>query len=194
MESDETVSRYISKNNGNIAKIEKITSMFPDALMLIPFRAPIDHVGSLMQQHQSFLKMQSENPFVYRYMQDIGHYDLGKDLRPIDIDCWLGITEYSDPSDVNFWLSYWVAVFEHVLDRLSDRVMLLSYDNLCAAPEENLEKLAAILQIEDKKQLVSQAGRIRQPNQYQRNIIDASASILERANDLFQRLKYYAAI
>lgn len=194
MESGGTVSRYISKNNGNIAKIEKITSMFTDALVIVPFRAPVDHVGSLMQQHQSFLKMQSENPFVRRYMQDIGHYDFGVDLRPIDLDCWLGTTMYSDPSDVNFWLSYWVAVFEHVLDRLSDRVMLLSYDNLCAAPEENLEKLAAILQIVDEKQLVSQAGRFRQPNQYQRNIADASASLVERANDLFQRLSNCAAI
>ena len=33
--------RYVSKNNANIARIPKITRLFPDAVILVPFRQPL---------------------------------------------------------------------------------------------------------------------------------------------------------
>ena len=47
-------ARYVSKNNANIARIPLIARLFPDAIILVPFRNPMDHAGSLLRTHLLF--------------------------------------------------------------------------------------------------------------------------------------------
>ena len=47
-------ARYVSKNNANVARIPKIRQLFPDAVILVPFRNPVDHAGSMLRQHLRF--------------------------------------------------------------------------------------------------------------------------------------------
>lgn len=46
--------RYVSKNNANIARIQILNKLFPDSIIIVPFRHPLDHAASLLQQHCNF--------------------------------------------------------------------------------------------------------------------------------------------
>ena len=50
--------RYLSKNNGNIARLSLLTKMFPMATVVVPFRDPFEHAASLHRQHLNFLAPQ----------------------------------------------------------------------------------------------------------------------------------------
>ena len=78
--------RYLSKNNNNILRLDTISRAFPNALILIPFREPIQHAHSLLRQHRHFSAMQSNDAFGRSYMAWLGHHEFGLDHRPFVFD------------------------------------------------------------------------------------------------------------
>src|SRR5262245_60954045 len=64
-------SRYLSKNNANIARIPLLRRLFPNGLLVVPFRKPLDHARSLLNQHRRFLELHKVDSFSRRYMDDI---------------------------------------------------------------------------------------------------------------------------
>ena len=90
-------TRYISKNNLNIARVKYLSSAFPDSTILILFRSPLQQAASLLKQHQNFQRIHEEDMFAQKYMQDTGHFDFGKNLRPIDFGDWLSKERYPTP-------------------------------------------------------------------------------------------------
>ena len=181
--------RYVSKNNGNIARVEAIARSLPEAQVLVVFREPIQHCASLLRQHLSFSRMQAEDDFVREYMLGIGHYDFGTELRPIDFDGWLGTSRVADPKHAKFWLSYWVAAYRHIERSVDgDRVVLLSYDRLAGNPEASLARLAARLGIDDAAALVVQASLLRTGRAHSPDLREIPENILEEAYALHSRL------
>ena len=81
---------------------------FRDALFLIPFRDPIQHCASLLRQHLNFLEIHRRDRFAKSYMEGIGHFDFGDNLRPVDFDGWLDSSKHRDPREMGFWLEYWL--------------------------------------------------------------------------------------
>ena len=77
-------ARYVSKNNGNIARLPLLRAMFPDCRIVTPIRTPAEHAGSFLRQHLNFTKQHAEDPFAARYMRDIGHLEFGALHKPID--------------------------------------------------------------------------------------------------------------
>ena len=51
-----SLSRYLSKNNQNIKRLEFISEIFPNSKILIPFREPLQQAYSLFLQHQRFIE------------------------------------------------------------------------------------------------------------------------------------------
>ena len=98
--------RYISKNNLNIARIPLVRQMFPDATIVVPVRAPLDHCSSLLQQHRQFSELHARDAFASRYMRAIGHFDFGEHLRPVDFDRWYDGRAQKDALTLSFWLEY----------------------------------------------------------------------------------------
>jgi len=132
-------ARYLSKNNGNIARLPLLHALFPDAAILTPFRRPLDHARSLLEQHRRFLTIHREDPFARRYMAAIGHFDFGANLRLIDFEGWTA--QPCDPLTLDYWLRYWIATFRSLAAAPRPPVFL-SYDRLCAAPERSFGALA----------------------------------------------------
>ncbi|MEG7756646.1 hypothetical protein U2103_15325, partial [Listeria monocytogenes] len=56
-------ARYASKNNLNIARIGGLAGAFPDADIVVPFRAPLQHAASLLHQHRNFLDLHARDAF-----------------------------------------------------------------------------------------------------------------------------------
>lgn len=138
--------RYASKNNMNISRVPKIAKMFPDAAIIILFRNPVDHAASMLRQHLNFQRIHGEEAFARRYMRDIGHYDFGANFRPIDFGGWLRSEPTPQTDTIDFWLRYWRAAYDHILDYIQSNpnggVILVSYDNCCADPASALRAFA----------------------------------------------------
>jgi Sulfotransferase family len=154
--------RYLAKNNANIARLPLLAQLFPDCTILIPFRNPADHAGSLARQHANFLRRHAQDRFAQRYMEWLGHYEFGKAFRPIAFADGDG----SDPTQPGYWLDYWDRAFRHILRHAPDQAVFVDYDRLCEGPEEGLQRIAEALGLR-RETLAGQAGRFRPSNHYE---------------------------
>lgn len=180
--------RYISKNNGNIARLNLIGRMFPDAKILMPIRHPIDHAASLLRQHRNFIKMQKKDSFIGRYMADIGHYEFGSLHRPIAFPGLDALISGRDPLTIDYWIGYWIAAFEHVLS-LRDAAIIVSYEDLCVDARRILSEICDRLNIADGDALEAAAALFKVPPRPQSShetIIDSR--LRDRAEELHKTL------
>ena len=142
--------RYLSKNNNNILRLGCIFRALPNATILIPFRDPVQHAQSLLCQHALFKKKQSEDTFVRRYMSWLGHYEFGLAHKPLMVKD--GLTRYSDPGRINYWLQQWYNVYVFLLaeiDNYPSNTICVSYELFCSDTETIWQSLCNILEIND---------------------------------------------
>lgn len=184
--------RYASKNNGNIARLGILPGMFPDATIIIPFRDPVHHAASLLKQHQRFLAMHSEDRFTARYMEGIGHYDFGDNLKPVNFDGWLKTDRRTDANGLGFWIEYWIATYGYILEHSADAVSLVSYADLTTHPHESLLCLAELLGMRDPEALVRQDGELRPPRDHSIDLSAVEPNILDQAREIYQELSQNA--
>ncbi|MEO3428950.1 sulfotransferase [Pelagibius sp. CAU 1746] len=189
--------RYLSKNNGNIARLDLITAMFPGAKIVIPFRRPLEHAASLLRQHENFLALHDQEPFARRYMADIGHYEFGALHRPI---AFPGRAELAkgrdrqrlDPGGLDYWLAYWIAAFAHIAGRQAgnpERILLLSYEDTCAGGRAALADLCARLDVDAGGKLDAAAALFRAPSPPRADARGADPALVARAMEVEARLR-----
>lgn len=181
--------RYLSKNNANIARLDYIATAMPNAKILVPVREPADHAASLLKQHRNFLAIHARDPFAKAYMADIGHYEFGELHRPI---LFPGVAELRgryQTGDIDYWLAYWIAAFEHVLSMRS-RVILVSYEEICADGALAIERLCKRLGIDPggAEALSSMAAEFRPPSRHPDTVAQASAPLRDRAQELYSSM------
>jgi hypothetical protein len=185
--------RYLSKNNLNIARIPLLLNMFPQARIAVPFRDPFQHAASLLRQHENFVRMQEQEPFVREYMAGIGHFDFGHNLRPVDFGGWLGSQRRDPPAEARtlaFWLKYWVQAYERLLaDAADGRVLLVDFDGLCAEPEALLLRLGRRLGVEAPDALAAQHCRVRRPRPHDTAPDHVPSELRDRTAALHARLR-----
>lgn len=130
--------RYISKNNNNIARLDLLPEMFPGAHVLVPLREPAEHAASLLRQHENFLKQHAADPFVERYMEDIGHLEFGALHTPIAFPNFDVLK--SSPREADYWLDYWIAAYQMVLDK-AKRLHFVTLEKVAKHPEAVMHSL-----------------------------------------------------
>ncbi|WP_019503496.1 sulfotransferase [Pleurocapsa sp. PCC 7319] len=182
-------TRYVSKNNANIARIRMLNKLYPNSSIIVPFREPFHHASSLLQQHLNFLQIHQADPFAAEYMKAIGHYDFGQNLRPIDFDGWYDKRQSRDAKSLSFWLEYWIASYKYLLTKNPNSINFLDYDELCRNPRSGLKSLADILESSNPEALISSGSRIRHPRSREINTSDLSNTILEAGNLVYTELK-----
>ena len=187
-------TRYISKNNSNCSRIALLTKMFPDATLLIPFREPLSHIGSLMKQHQKFTQMHQQDPFSKRYMRWIGHFDFGENLKPINFNGWLdGLEVRPDDKDENFWLEYWIAAYSHILKTRQQldqnkQVFLIDFDKLIASPKESLDAIAAKVKLTNSQLFSDMQRTIRATTSTPKLVSSVESDKLATAQEIHRKL------
>jgi hypothetical protein len=123
--------RYLSKNNNNILRLPSILEAFPDAVVLVPYREPLQHASSLLKQHQLFRERHAEDPFSKKYMQWLVHHEFGSDHRPFVFD-GNPVSEWNADT-VEYWLELWIQVYRY-LDSMAQnesRIRFVCYESLC---------------------------------------------------------------
>ncbi len=180
-----TATRYVSKNNANLARIEILCAAFPAGTIVVPFRSPDAHVASLLEQHRAFGALQARDAFATEYMRFLGHEEFGALLKPIDFPGWSAADRALDAATAEYWYGYWCAAFGHVLSLPLANLCLLDYDALCSRPARSLEQLSARLGLPDAAPLVARAPTVRASR---RAGVATSGENAARARALFARL------
>lgn len=160
-EEQPRVSRYLSKNNGNIARLAAIGRIAPDAVILVPYRNPLEQAASLHRQHLNFLELHGRDAFSKRYMEAIGHYDLGANLKPIAFPGSEAVAGSRDYTKLEAWLDYWCDAYGYLAGLTEPKLCFVSYDALCAQPATVLGHLGESLGLGDPGALLGQSATIR---------------------------------
>jgi len=126
-------TRYLSKNNQNIRRLELICEISPHSIILIPFRDPLQQSLSLLSQHIKFSDLQKQDRFIREYMKWIGHSEFGMDYKEISSHKIL----YPDVFSLNHWLEQWHATYSSILhlSKKNDALYFICYESLCNDPK-----------------------------------------------------------
>jgi hypothetical protein len=131
---------YLSKNNNNILRLNSITKAFPNAIIIVPFREPLQQAYSLMNQHQRFIRIHSTDPFTKKYMTWLAHHEFGADHRPFVFD--ESTESEKDTDSLIYWLKLWANTYSFIRGNLPVNAILLSYESLCDDTEFVWQRLA----------------------------------------------------
>lgn len=129
-------NRYLSKNNNNILRMSALLKSFPYAKIIIPFREPMQHALSLLNQHQHFSEVQTTNRFTLDYMNWLGHFEFGLNQKPFHFgenDTFNKIIK-ADKGSLNFWLLSWKNYYSYALDNSGESTLFFSYEEFCKSP------------------------------------------------------------
>jgi len=181
-------ARYVSKNNLNIARTAMLRRRFADAVVVVPFRDPIQHAASLREQHRNFLRIHAADPFACDYMRALGHFDFGDNLRPVDFNGWIASRETRDAESLAFWLTYWTAAYRYLLEE-GGAPVFMGYDDLCARPRVLLSRLAEVLDSRDGGALAATASRFRPPRSRDIDTAALPWDLLKEARAIHERLQ-----
>jgi hypothetical protein len=135
--------RYLSKNNNNVLRLPALLAAFPDALLVHPFRDPVQQAASLLAQHRSACALAKADPFRTRFMTWLGHHEFGADRRPFLLPG--GPTDGDDPDAVDYWLKSWIAVSRSLLNTLPNMAaqqVFVDYDALVSDGGEMARSLS----------------------------------------------------
>lgn len=151
-------TRYVSKGNYNVTRIEYLADLFPDARFVVPVRHPVTHVESLMRQHQLFTDYSARDGRVAEYLRAAGHFEFGPQRVPVNIDLQDArqIAEaWSAGEDDLGYAVMWRSIYSHVSalkrtsDRLGTRIELIRYEDLCQDTAGALRRLTRFCEFEE---------------------------------------------
>lgn len=149
--------RYISKGNYNVARIEYLGRLFPDAHFIIVIRHPYTHVPSLVAQHRKFCSFAKKDARVPDYLRAVGHFEFGPQRVPV----LLGEggerirAAWESGEDARGYAIQWKMVYRHVHELvgtpgLEGRISVLRYEDFCSRTAEELRRVAKGAGLEDK--------------------------------------------
>ncbi len=182
-------NRYLAKNNYNIARLDYLRSLFPDARFVVPVREPVYHIASLMKQHRLLSEEEKRDKRVLAYMRRSGHFEFGLDRRPLNLtsnDRTLEIQGLWDKGqDVKAWARYWRDVHVYLAGLLetnkavAESTLVLSYEELCNSPEKTLARVYSHVGLMPNERLLEeQQKQLHLPSYYKPDFSDNELAII----------------
>lgn len=128
-------SQYLSKNNNNILRLKGILNLDTPKTVVMLYRHPLQHAASLMKLHAKFSQAQTEDPFILRYFNYLGHHEFGLNQKPFYLNPEVSEQlAYKDKNNFDFWLLSWLNYYSHVVKHHLKDVMLISFKDVCENP------------------------------------------------------------
>ena len=176
--------RYLSKNNNNLLRLAQICA---DRTMcvIVPYRHPLECASSLFRQHLNFSDLQASQTFAREYMKLLVHHEFGLDHLPLSVAVPYMQHCYA-ADDPNYWLDYWCAIHEWLLNSPSFQLVLFAHDILVRQPRELLTELARVIELP--------SGNCLRPelvNENPRRVhgtLEFAANLIAKALQIYQRL------
>ena len=177
---DSPGKRYLSKNNNNILRLHSLVSAFPQAIILIPFREPLQQAYSLLRQHRRFCREQETDPFVKKYMAWLVHHEFGIDHRPFQFEGEEPLS--GDPLELEYWLRVWVATYGYIINHLPPQTVLVCYETLCHENNSVWKDLAKKIDITSDSKGLTLSAKFHEIE------LSPPAQLVAHANELYDHL------
>jgi hypothetical protein len=152
--------RYLSKNNNNLLRLAALKKAFSDAVIIVPFRDPVQQSISLMNQHQKFCQRHDEDEFSLKYMNWLAHHEFGMGHKPFRFDVASGSPATYQPDEINYWLTIWNDSYQFILKTASNDSYFLCFEQLCEQTTEEVAQLYAFADIPHDNNIESTAFRL----------------------------------
>ncbi len=178
-------TRYLSKNNNNVLRLTYLQQCFPASYVVIPFREPLQHALSLLNQHQHFSKIQSGDRFSLNYMNWLGHFEFGLNQKPFFLGDEKVFDEMGrcDKNDINFWLFSWKNYYQYAVGSENSNFIFFNHDQFCNEPTRAMATLFEKLNID------SQPINIEPFSPPVRALDNYDKHLLEECNSIYNQLK-----
>jgi hypothetical protein len=185
----EHAGRYVAKANYHIARLAYLARLFPDAKFILPIRAPVGHIASLVRQQEWFTLGHKSNPRALRFMQRSGHFEFGRDRRPIHLgdEARVGAIRraWSGKEEVRGWALYWDMVYGYLArllaadPRLRAMTLTVRFEDLCEAPAETIRGVLAHCRLSDAEGVLAKFARgIRTPDYYKHSFTPLELEVI----------------
>ena len=138
-------NKYLSKNNTNYKRISLIQNILPNSIFIIPFRNPLQHSFSLLNQHKNFINLQNKDKFILKYMNYLGHNEFGNNHQS-----WFKPIKYNNFDDINYWLEQWLLFYQNIINNFQSykNCNLICYEKLCYN-NDYFNKIKSILKLNE---------------------------------------------
>lgn len=198
-------TRYLSKGNYNISRVEYIRRIFPDARFILAIREPVSHIGSAMRQHQRFTAGMMNNPRAHAHLRRVGHFEFGPNRCAINPNATNAIAEvnrlWADGQEVRGWARYWAVIYTYLADLLDAKpavaasCKVMRYEDLCAAPFEEIGIAYRHALLQQPPGLIQrQADWVSAPNYYDPGFTPQDLEVIyEETAATARRFGYYSA-
>lgn len=181
--------RYLSKGNYNIARLEYLHKLFPDARFIIPVRKPAGQIASLMKQHRLFCKEEKRDRRIMEYMNRLGHYEFGLNRRAVHLGDDQAVRDierlWAEGDELRGLAKQWAVIYGFAADllaanpRLREASMVVYYENLCENPYDTLKNIYSHCELPiNEDALKEQARRISYPKYYKAGFDDKELEII----------------
>jgi hypothetical protein len=187
----ESATRYVAKANYHVARLGYLARLFPDARFVIPVRAPIGHISSLVRQHEWFSTGHRQSPKSLAFMQRSGHFEFGLDRRPINLGTQervkLILEAWKSGKEIQGWAIYWDMLYSYLANLLESdpkiraASIVVRFEDLCERPAEVLKRLLDHCQLPETKPVIDKfAPTIRQPDYYSSSFTADELAIIQK--------------
>ena len=183
-------TRYASKGNYNLTRLEYLQEQFPDARIVLALRRPRDHVASLRKTHALFCQAAAAQPRSLAHLQRTGHFEFGRDRRAInagDDEVVRSVAElWKAGEEVRGWARYWAHLYGHVAERLGadtalrEASMVVRHEDLCADTEARIRRLMQHCQLAPVEEVVDRyRDAVQLPTYYEAAFTAAEEAAIE---------------
>ncbi len=155
-------SRYLTKNNYHVTRLEYLLRLFPDSKFLIIIRDPIRHIASLIKQTNLILRMEKQHPLLTDWLRISGHNEFGHHQLCINVGnkeiihkirrLWRIKEDY-----VKGWAYYWRSIYNFLANQLDANKnlkkasLIVRYHDLCTTPGTVIDEILEHLELKTEK-------------------------------------------
>jgi hypothetical protein len=144
-------TRYLTKNDRCVTRMQYIRRVFPDARFLLYVRHPVNHVASLLKQDRIWHDLHRDDPRQAKSIQLTGHHAFGPSEVAANVGDAAVIKQIQQCREggrhARSRALYWASVYGFVLKQLKDdpelarAVCIVRYEDLCGNPAETIDRI-----------------------------------------------------
>jgi hypothetical protein len=195
-------TRYLAKNNYNVARMEYLQKIFPDVKFVIIIRNPFDHIASLAKQDEILKELEYNDPRLLDWTKIIGHREFGTAKVCINFNDTKIIQKIrrlwnQKETYMEGWAVYWAETYSYIHKKLETNrnlakaCLMVRYEDLCKSSEMTIDKIIDHIEVDPKKFRTIKkyySKRLNKPTYYitkfsdkeQENIIQIMGKIAEK--------------
>ena len=201
------VTRYLAKNNYNIARMEYLQKLFPDVKFIIIVRNPFDHIASLAKQDGVLKELEHDDPRLLDWTKIIGHREFGTAKVCINFNNLKIIQRIrslwkNKATCMEGWAIYWAETYSYIHrtlrknPNLAKASLLVRYEDLCDQSEMTIDQIIKHIEVDPEKftQIKKYySKRLKKPTYYktkfttkeQEKIVQITGKIAEKLGYIF---------